>query len=53
VYVERPCDIQNRLTVGEQLRCDLRLIGIELPRPTEADAALLCRLAAGTGPLTN
>ncbi len=36
-----------------QLRCDLRLIGIEFARPTEADATVLCCLAAGTGPLTD
>jgi hypothetical protein len=30
MYGERPCDVSNRLALCEQLRRNLRLIGIEL-----------------------
>jgi hypothetical protein len=53
VNVERPCNVSNRFAFCQQLRRNLRLIGIELARPAEAYATLFCCLPAGPGPFTN
>ena len=53
MYVERPCDISNRLAFRKQLRGNLYLIGIELARPTEAHPTTFRCIPTSSGPLAN
>ena len=53
MHVEGPCDVPNRLAFREQMRCNLRLISIELTWTAEADATLFCCFPTSSGPLAD